>query len=165
MATLNRVFGEQVLVAAGMSDKWPQRSKDVPVLLFDGEGCALSKCLPNFFWSNGREAPRDVEEYWYEQIKLNFMYAPAELFAARPVATEGAHIPNPRPCRAMTPVGKEIVYLSSEEFVASSDHELRSWDDVFAGVLRDLGIDHEEKKIKEGYKEESYCCGRGDEED
>ncbi|MFS8000826.1 hypothetical protein Hanom_Chr13g01183091 [Helianthus anomalus] len=34
----NRVFGEQVLIAAGMSDKWSERSKEVPVLLLDGEG-------------------------------------------------------------------------------------------------------------------------------
>ncbi|MFS7912979.1 hypothetical protein Hanom_Chr02g00136261 [Helianthus anomalus] len=34
MATPNRVFGEQVLVAAGMSDKRPTRSKEVPVLMF-----------------------------------------------------------------------------------------------------------------------------------
>ncbi|KAF5822974.1 hypothetical protein HanRHA438_Chr01g0033961 [Helianthus annuus] len=38
MALPNRVFGEQVLVAAGMSDKWPEDSKSVPVLLLDGEG-------------------------------------------------------------------------------------------------------------------------------
>ncbi|KAJ0680790.1 hypothetical protein HanPI659440_Chr16g0628311 [Helianthus annuus] len=38
MATPNRVFGKQVLVAVGMSDKWPKRSKDVPALLSNGEG-------------------------------------------------------------------------------------------------------------------------------
>ncbi|KAJ0435040.1 hypothetical protein HanPSC8_Chr17g0788971 [Helianthus annuus] len=38
MATPNRVFGEQVLVAAGMSDKWPKRSEEVPVLMLTGEG-------------------------------------------------------------------------------------------------------------------------------
>ncbi|MFS8019645.1 hypothetical protein Hanom_Chr15g01406151 [Helianthus anomalus] len=43
------------------------------------------------------------------------------------------------PCRAVTSTGKEIVYLSSEESVGSSDHDLRSWNYVFAGVLRDLG--------------------------
>ncbi|KAJ0779741.1 hypothetical protein HanPI659440_Chr06g0229861 [Helianthus annuus] len=76
------------------------------------------------------------------------MFAPAELFANPPVATEGAHIPNPRPLRGVTSAGKEIIYISSEESVASSNHELSSWDDVFAGVLRDLGIDHEEKRPK-----------------
>ncbi|KAF5801724.1 hypothetical protein HanRHA438_Chr06g0260641 [Helianthus annuus] len=76
------------------------------------------------------------------------MFAPAELFANPPVATEGAHIPNPRPLRGVTSAGKEIIYISSEESVASSNHELSSWDDVFAGVLRDLRIDHEEKRPK-----------------
>ncbi|KAF5765523.1 hypothetical protein HanPI659440_Chr15g0603791 [Helianthus annuus] len=38
LATPNRIFSEQVLVAATMSDKWPERSEDVPVLMFNGEG-------------------------------------------------------------------------------------------------------------------------------
>ncbi|MFS8019649.1 hypothetical protein Hanom_Chr15g01406191 [Helianthus anomalus] len=38
MATPNRVFGEQVLVATDMSDKWSERSTDLPVLLLNGEG-------------------------------------------------------------------------------------------------------------------------------
>ncbi|MFS7977862.1 hypothetical protein Hanom_Chr10g00908981 [Helianthus anomalus] len=33
-ATPNRVFGENVLVAARMSDRWPAKSKEVPVLKF-----------------------------------------------------------------------------------------------------------------------------------
>ncbi|KAJ0561049.1 hypothetical protein HanHA300_Chr06g0218441 [Helianthus annuus] len=37
LATSNMIFGEQVLVAAGMSDKWPAHSKEVPVLMFEGE--------------------------------------------------------------------------------------------------------------------------------
>ncbi|KAJ0442322.1 hypothetical protein HanIR_Chr16g0807861 [Helianthus annuus] len=37
-ATPNRAFGEQVLVLASMSDKWPERSREVPVLLLNGEG-------------------------------------------------------------------------------------------------------------------------------
>ncbi|KAJ0539894.1 putative intermediate filament, rod domain, coil 1B [Helianthus annuus] len=37
-ATPNRIFGEQVLVAAGMSDRWPAHSEEVPVLLLNGEG-------------------------------------------------------------------------------------------------------------------------------
>ncbi|KAM0061335.1 hypothetical protein Hdeb2414_s0004g00134731 [Helianthus debilis subsp. tardiflorus] len=40
-ATPNRVFGEQVLVLANMSDKWPERSREVPVLLLNGEEVAL----------------------------------------------------------------------------------------------------------------------------
>ncbi|KAJ0752812.1 hypothetical protein HanPI659440_Chr09g0328571 [Helianthus annuus] len=31
----NRMFGEQVLVTAGMSEKWLERSEDVPVLLLN----------------------------------------------------------------------------------------------------------------------------------
>ncbi|MFS7965960.1 hypothetical protein Hanom_Chr09g00768251 [Helianthus anomalus] len=112
-----------------------------------------------FFGTMGVRPLRDGEEYWYEQIKPNFMYARAELFAALLVATEGAHIPNPRPCHAMTPAGKEIVYLSREEYVASSDHELRSWDDVSASVLRDLGIDHEKKKPKKVVKKKVTVAG------
>ncbi|KAJ0785615.1 hypothetical protein HanOQP8_Chr02g0045181 [Helianthus annuus] len=38
MALPNRVFGEQVLVAAGMSDKWLKHSESKPVLLLGGEG-------------------------------------------------------------------------------------------------------------------------------
>ncbi|MFS7913793.1 hypothetical protein Hanom_Chr02g00145871 [Helianthus anomalus] len=37
MALPNRVFGEQVLIAARMSDKWPEDSESVHVLLFDGQ--------------------------------------------------------------------------------------------------------------------------------
>ncbi|MFS8033210.1 hypothetical protein Hanom_Chr17g01566821 [Helianthus anomalus] len=36
--TPNRVFGENVLVTAGMSDQWATDSKDVPVLMFDDRG-------------------------------------------------------------------------------------------------------------------------------
>ncbi|KAJ0791892.1 hypothetical protein HanOQP8_Chr01g0011091 [Helianthus annuus] len=76
------------------------------------------------------------------------MYPVAGAFANPPTTTEGAHIPNPWPLRAMTSVGKEIVYLSREEFVGSSNGELSSWSNIFAGVLRDQGIDPEEKKKK-----------------
>ncbi|KAF5771477.1 hypothetical protein HanXRQr2_Chr13g0565351 [Helianthus annuus] len=158
--TPNRVFGEQVLVTDGMSDKCPERSKDVSVLLFNGEEVALyQSAFPTFSGAMGARPLRDGEEKWYEQIKPNFMYARVELFAAPPVATEGARIPNPRPCHAMTPAGKEIVYLSSEESIASSDHELRSWDDVFAGVLRDLGINNEKKKPKKSAKKKVTIAG------
>ncbi|MFS8023747.1 hypothetical protein Hanom_Chr16g01455161 [Helianthus anomalus] len=33
-ATPNRIFGENVLVAAQMSDQWPEDSNEVPVLKF-----------------------------------------------------------------------------------------------------------------------------------
>ncbi|KAJ0917056.1 hypothetical protein HanPSC8_Chr06g0268941 [Helianthus annuus] len=88
------------------------------------------------------------EEYWYDQIKGRFTYPVADAFAAPPTATEGAHIPNPRPLRVLTSAGKEIIYLSSEESVGSSNGELSSWSTVLAGVLRYLGIDPEEKKKK-----------------
>ncbi|KAF5781849.1 hypothetical protein HanRHA438_Chr11g0501471 [Helianthus annuus] len=76
------------------------------------------------------------------------MYPPAGIFASPPFATEGAHLPRPRPLRGVTSAGKEIIYLSSEESVGSSNEELSSWSKIFAGVLRDLGIDPEEKKTK-----------------
>ncbi|KAF5763659.1 hypothetical protein HanXRQr2_Chr15g0682931 [Helianthus annuus] len=34
ISTPNRVFGENVLVAAQMSDQWPQDSEEVPILKF-----------------------------------------------------------------------------------------------------------------------------------
>ncbi|KAF5783487.1 hypothetical protein HanXRQr2_Chr11g0508521 [Helianthus annuus] len=43
----NQAFGEQVLVAAGMSDKWPKDSENVPVLLLEGEKVELyHRALP-----------------------------------------------------------------------------------------------------------------------
>ncbi|MFS7945103.1 hypothetical protein Hanom_Chr06g00520041 [Helianthus anomalus] len=149
MPTINRVFGEQVLVAVGMSDKWPERSNEVLVLLLDGEEQALYQSAFKTFAGNMGVRPLcDGEEFWYKQIKPRFICALAEPFVNPRIATECANIPNPRPCRAVTSAGEEIVYLSSEESVASSDHDLRSWDVMFAGVPRDLGIDHEEKKTK-----------------
>ncbi|KAJ0513424.1 hypothetical protein HanRHA438_Chr10g0447021 [Helianthus annuus] len=127
MPTPSRVFGEQVLVAAGMSDKWSERSKEVPVLLLNGEEQALyQSAFKTFAETMGMRPLRDGEEFWYKQIKPRFIYTPVELFVNPLVTTEGAHIPNPKPCRAVTSSGEEIVYLSSEESVASSDHNLRS---------------------------------------
>ncbi|KAM0047094.1 hypothetical protein Hdeb2414_s0009g00324451 [Helianthus debilis subsp. tardiflorus] len=124
MLTPNRVFGDQVLVAAGMSDKWPEGSKEVPVLLLDGEAQALyQSAFKTFAGTMGVRPLRDGEEYRYEQIKPRFIYAPAELFVNPPVETEGVHIPNPRPCRAVTSAGEEIVYLSSEKSVASEENQ------------------------------------------
>ncbi|KAM0009277.1 hypothetical protein Hdeb2414_s0093g00789521 [Helianthus debilis subsp. tardiflorus] len=97
LATPNMIFGEQVLVAAGMSDKWHARSKEVPVLMFEGEG---------------------------------------------------AQLPKTRPLRGVTSARKEILYLSSKDSVGSSNEELSSWSNIFVGVLRDLGIDPEEKPKK-----------------
>ncbi|KAJ0714492.1 hypothetical protein HanPI659440_Chr13g0490121 [Helianthus annuus] len=92
------------------------------------------------------------EQYWYERIKGHFLYPLTGAFANPPTATECAHLPNPRPLRAVTSAGKEILYLSSEESVGYSNGELSSWSNIFAGVLRDLGIDPEEKKKKPNKK-------------
>ncbi|MFS7961294.1 hypothetical protein Hanom_Chr08g00713271 [Helianthus anomalus] len=152
MATPNRVFGEQVLVVAGISDKWPARSKEVPVIMFNGEGMfpyfLVQSAFPTFGGAMGVRLLGDGEVFWYEQIQDNFMYPPAGSFASPPTAIEDAHLPKPRPLRGVTSARKEILYLSSEESVGSSNEEQSSWSKIFAGVLRDLGIDDEEKKNK-----------------
>ncbi|KAJ0556867.1 hypothetical protein HanIR_Chr07g0318671 [Helianthus annuus] len=137
-ATPNRVFGENVLVAAWMSDQWPADSKDVLILKFDDKEALLYQvAFPAFGGSMGVRPLRAGEQYWYDQIKGHFMYLVADAFTDPPTATEGAHIPNPRPLRALTSARKEIVYLFSEESVGSSNGELSSWSTIFAGVLRD----------------------------
>ncbi|KAM0038712.1 putative microtubule-associated protein 7 family [Helianthus debilis subsp. tardiflorus] len=141
--TPNRVFGENVLVAAKMSDQWSPSSREVPVLKI-GDQAAFT----TFGGSMGVRPVRDDEESWYDQIKGNFMFPVADAFASPPTATEGAHYPKPRPLRSVTSAGKEVVYLSSEESVGSSSGQLSSWSKIFAGLLRDLGIDPEEKKKK-----------------
>ncbi|XP_021996358.1 uncharacterized protein LOC110893564 [Helianthus annuus] len=148
-ATPNRVFNENVIVAARMSDQWPTDSKEVSVFKFQGREARLYQAaFPTFGGSMGVRPLEAGEQYWYEEIRRHFMYPIAGAFADPPSATEGAHIPNPRPLRAITSAGKEILYLSSEESVGSSNGELSSWSNVFAGVLRNLGIDPEEKKKK-----------------
>ncbi|KAM0039886.1 hypothetical protein Hdeb2414_s0012g00387241 [Helianthus debilis subsp. tardiflorus] len=152
-ATPNRNFGENVLVAAQMSDKWPKTSNEVPILKFeDREAHLYQAAFPTFGGSMGVRPLQSGEPYWYEQIKGHFLYPPAGAFANTPTATEGAHLPNPRPLCVVTSAGKEILYLSSEESVGSSNGELSSWSNIFAGVLCDLGIDPEEKKKKAGKK-------------
>ncbi|KAJ0501715.1 hypothetical protein HanHA300_Chr11g0404091 [Helianthus annuus] len=124
-------------------------SKEVPILKFqDREAHLWQAVFPTFGGSMGVRPLEAGEQYWYEEIRGHFMYPVVGAFANPPTATEGAHIPNPRPLRTITSVGKEIVYLSSEESVGSSNGELSSWYNIFAGVLRDLGIDPEEKKKK-----------------
>ncbi|KAJ0785995.1 hypothetical protein HanOQP8_Chr02g0049801 [Helianthus annuus] len=95
---------------------------------------------------------RSGEPFWYEQLKDNFLYLPTGVFANPPSETEGALLPKPRPLRDMTSNGKEILFLSSEESVGSSQEELSSWSNIFAGVLRDLGIDPEERPKKAAKK-------------
>ncbi|KAM0000429.1 hypothetical protein Hdeb2414_s0007g00244521 [Helianthus debilis subsp. tardiflorus] len=114
-----------------MSDKWPEESKGVPALLFNGVEVALYQAVfQTFGGTMGVRPLRDDEESWYERIKCNLMFAPPESFANLL-----------RQLRGVTSAGKEIFYLSSEEFVASSNQELSTLDDVFVGVLRDLRID------------------------
>ncbi|MFS8021026.1 hypothetical protein Hanom_Chr16g01422641 [Helianthus anomalus] len=97
-ATPNKVFGEQVLVAAGMSDRWPARSEEVPVLLLNGEVKQLYQAaFTTFGEAMGVRPLESGEAYWYEQIKDNFMYHPAGVFSNPPTTTEDAHLPNPRP--------------------------------------------------------------------
>ncbi|KAJ0705321.1 hypothetical protein HanPI659440_Chr14g0572191 [Helianthus annuus] len=147
--TPNRVFGENVLVAAKMSDQWSPNSREVPVLkIGDQEAQLYQAAFSTFGGSMGVRPLRDDEESWYDQIKGNFMFPVEGAFASPPTATEGAQYPKPRPLHSVTSAGKEILYLSSEESVGSSNGELSSWSKIFAGVLRDLGIDPEEKKKK-----------------
>ncbi|KAJ0819284.1 hypothetical protein HanPSC8_Chr16g0694351 [Helianthus annuus] len=120
-ATPNRIFGENVLVAVQMSDQWPAESNEVPVLKFQDRGCK----------SMGVHTLEPGEQYWYEHIKGHFLYPLAGAFANPPTATEGVHLPNPRPLRVVTSAGKEILYLSSEESVGSSNGELISWLEPF----------------------------------
>ncbi|KAF5791709.1 hypothetical protein HanRHA438_Chr09g0409561 [Helianthus annuus] len=139
----------QVLVAAGMSDKWPEHSEEVPVLMFNGEVAQLYQAaFPTFGGAMGMRPLESGEVCWYEQIKANFLYPPARAFANPTTTIEGAQLPKPKPLRGVTSAGKEILYLSSEESVGSSHEELSSWSNIFAGVLRDLGIDPEEKPKK-----------------
>ncbi|KAF5796546.1 hypothetical protein HanXRQr2_Chr08g0352781 [Helianthus annuus] len=147
--TPNRVFGENVLVAAKMSDQWLPSSREVPVLkIGDQEAQLYQAAFSTFGGSMGVRPLRDDEESWFDQIKGNFMFPAVDAFASPPTATEGAQYPKPRPLRSVTLAGKETLYLSSEESVGSSSGELSSWSKIFAGVLRDLGIDLEEKKKK-----------------
>ncbi|MFS7927810.1 hypothetical protein Hanom_Chr04g00313491 [Helianthus anomalus] len=133
-ATPNRIFGENVLVAAQMKAHLYQAA------------------FPTFGGSMGLRPLESVEPYWYERIKGHFLYPPVGAFTNPPTTTEGAHLPKPRPLVAVTYAGKDIFYLSSEESVGSSNGEISSWSNIFAGVLRDLGIDPEEKKKKTSKK-------------
>ncbi|KAJ0799130.1 hypothetical protein HanLR1_Chr00c2196g0837351 [Helianthus annuus] len=116
--TPNRVFGENVLVAAQMSDRWSPDIKEVPVLKIGDQDAQLYQAaFATFAGSMGVRPLREDEESWYEQIRGNFMYPVADAFAAPPIATEGVQFPKPRPLRSVTPAGKEVLYLYSEESV------------------------------------------------
>ncbi|KAJ0682052.1 hypothetical protein HanPI659440_Chr16g0643051 [Helianthus annuus] len=112
LRTPNRIFGEQVLVAAAMRDKWPGRSEEVPVLMFNDEAAQLYQAaFPTFGGPMGVRRLEASEVYWYEQIKSKFLYPPAGAFANPPTATEGAPLPKARPLRGLTSAAKEILYL------------------------------------------------------
>ncbi|MFS7925483.1 hypothetical protein Hanom_Chr04g00285541 [Helianthus anomalus] len=82
LATPNRIIGEQVLVTAAMSVKWPERSEEVPVLMFNGEVAQLYQAaFPTFSGLMGVRPLEVGEIYWYEQIKGNFIFPPAGAFA------------------------------------------------------------------------------------
>ncbi|KAF5789080.1 hypothetical protein HanRHA438_Chr09g0377731 [Helianthus annuus] len=125
VAKPNRIFGENVLVAAQMSDKWPETSYEVLVLKFEdrGMGTPLSSSFSHVWWVYGCAPATIWEPYWYEQIKGNFVYPPAGVFANPPYATEGALLPKTRPLRGVTSAGKEILFLSSKRSVGSSQED------------------------------------------
>ncbi|KAM0064203.1 hypothetical protein Hdeb2414_s0003g00100111 [Helianthus debilis subsp. tardiflorus] len=98
-ATPNRIFGENALVAAQISDQWPAESKEVPVLKFeDREAYLYQASFPTFGGSMGVRPLESGEQYWYERIKGHFMYPLGGAFANPPTATEGAHLPTLGPC-------------------------------------------------------------------
>ncbi|KAJ0681181.1 hypothetical protein HanPI659440_Chr16g0632871 [Helianthus annuus] len=136
-----------------MSDKWPEASNEVPVLMFeDREAHLYQAAFPTFGGSMGVRPLQSGEPYWYEQIKGHFLYPLAGAFANPPSASESALLPKPRPLRGVTSAGKEILFLSSEESVVSSQEESSSWSKIFAVVLHDLGIDPEERPKKDAKK-------------
>ncbi|MFS7910309.1 hypothetical protein Hanom_Chr02g00104721 [Helianthus anomalus] len=79
--------------------------------------------FPTFGGSMGVRPLEAGEQYWCERIKGHFLYPPAGDFANPPTTTKG-----------------------------SSYGELSSWSNIFAGMLRDLGIDLKEKKKKPNKK-------------
>ncbi|KAM0034226.1 hypothetical protein Hdeb2414_s0016g00495111 [Helianthus debilis subsp. tardiflorus] len=86
----NRIFGENVLVVAQMSDQWPGDSNEVLVLKFqDREAHLYQAAFPTFGGSMGVRPLESGEQYWYERIKGHFLYPPAGAFANPPTATEG----------------------------------------------------------------------------
>ncbi|KAM0055878.1 hypothetical protein Hdeb2414_s0006g00211251 [Helianthus debilis subsp. tardiflorus] len=122
-ATPNRIFCENVLVAVQVSDKWPETSNKVPILKF--------AAFPTFGGSMGVRLLQSGEPFWYDQIKGHFLYPPAGAFVTPPSATKGALLPKSRLLRGVTSAGKEILFLSSEESVGSSQEESSSWSKIF----------------------------------
>ncbi|KAJ0489941.1 hypothetical protein HanHA300_Chr12g0449681 [Helianthus annuus] len=135
-----------------MSNKWPETSSEVPILKFENRGALVSSCFPHLWWINGC-APAGIRGAILVQAdQRSFSVSPCWRLFQSFHCNRGAHLPNSRPVRAVTFAGKEILYLSSEEYVGSSNGEISSWSNIFVGVLRDLGIDPEEKKKKASKK-------------
>ncbi|KAF5813534.1 hypothetical protein HanRHA438_Chr03g0110631 [Helianthus annuus] len=161
LALPKQTFGEQVLVATGMNDRWPRTNTNVPMLL-------LRRRLPSItgrsmqtlvLWACGPCA--GVRSSGTSKIRCNFMYPSTEFFVAPKTMTEGACIPNPRPCRAITPAGEEVVLISNEESIASSEHELKSPLNVFAGSLREVSVDHKDEKPNRVSKKKVVTIAEG----
>ncbi|KAJ0502061.1 hypothetical protein HanRHA438_Chr11g0510411 [Helianthus annuus] len=69
LALPNQAFGEQVLVVAGMSERWPHDSTNVPFLLLDDEKVELyHRAFLAHAGVMGVRPLREGEEFWYEQI-------------------------------------------------------------------------------------------------
>ncbi|KAJ0680397.1 hypothetical protein HanPI659440_Chr16g0623721 [Helianthus annuus] len=63
----NQAVGEQVLVTAGMSDRWRHDSANVHVILLEGEEVELfHRAFSAHAGVMGVRPLRDGEEYWYE---------------------------------------------------------------------------------------------------
>ncbi|MFS7944880.1 hypothetical protein Hanom_Chr06g00517451 [Helianthus anomalus] len=122
-----------------MSDKRLETSDEVPILKFeDREAHLYQAAFPTFGGFMG--------------IKGHFLYPPTGAFTNPPSTTEGALLPKLRPLRGVTSTGKKILFLSSEESLGSSQEESSSWSKIFEGMLRDLGIDPEERPKKAAKK-------------
>ncbi|MFS7976990.1 hypothetical protein Hanom_Chr10g00898871 [Helianthus anomalus] len=128
-----------------MSDQWPEDSHEVPVLKFQDRGELLSPPLVGR-WACARWRLASSSDT--NGSKVIFCIPQLELSPIHLLLLKVRIYLPPPPLRGVTSAGKEVVYLSSEESVGSSNGGLSSWSNIFAGVLRDLGIDSEEKKKK-----------------
>ncbi|MFS7936858.1 hypothetical protein Hanom_Chr05g00420741 [Helianthus anomalus] len=107
----NRLFGEQTLVAAGMSDRWKPESLEVTIYVEGGVESIFFKAFKASLRTIEVRQVRPGEQTWYNRIRVNFIYPHAELFTAPIPEVEGAHILNPRPFRAVTPSGRKLLYF------------------------------------------------------
>ncbi|KAF5812106.1 hypothetical protein HanXRQr2_Chr04g0188901 [Helianthus annuus] len=132
----------------------------MPVLLLDGQELYHRTFPANARVMGVRPWCKD-EELWYEQIRNNFMYPLADAFAGPPIANEGAHILNPRPRRAITLAGEEVILLSSRESISSSEPGLKNLSYAFASSLHDLGVDLDGQKSKRPSKKKKLTVVEG----